>query len=128
VVIQSAANDLPARAHACVGRVLRGKYRLDRLLGVGGMACVYAATHLRNADRVAVKILHRELSIDAGVRARFLREGGAANRVAHSGTVRVLDDDMAEDGSLFLVMDLLEAKPFTRGAGGVAAGSARARW
>ena len=101
-----------ARAHARVGMVLRGKYRLDRLLGVGGTACVYAATHLRNADRVAVKILHRELSIDAGVRARFLREGGAANRVAHSGTVRVLDDDVAEDGSLFLVMDLLEGETF----------------
>ena len=112
MVIQSAENDLPARAHACVGRVLRGKYRLDRLLGVGGTACVYAATHLRNGDRVAVKILHRELSIYAGVRARFLREGGAANRVAHSGTVRVLDDDMAEDGSLFLVMDLLEGETF----------------
>ena len=111
-MIQSAENTLLARARACVGMVLRGKYRLDRLLGVGGMACVYAATHLRNADRVAVKILHRDLSIDAGVRARFLREGAAANRVAHSGTVRVLDDDMAEDGSLFLVMDLLEGETF----------------
>jgi serine/threonine protein kinase len=112
VVIQLAENELLARARACVGTFLRGKYRLDRLLGVGGMACVYAATHLRNADRVAVKILHRELSIDAGVRARFLREGGAANRVAHSGTVRVLDDDMTEDGRLFLVMDLLEGETF----------------
>jgi hypothetical protein len=111
-VIQSAENALLARARACVGMVLRGKYRLDRLLGVGGMACVYAATHLRNADRVAVKILHRDLSIDAGVRARFLREGAAANRVAHSGTVRVRDDDTAEDGSLFLVMDLLEGETF----------------
>jgi len=76
------------------------------------MACVYAATHLRNADRVAVKILHRELSIDGGVRARFLRGGRAANRVAHSGTVRVLDDDTADDGSLFLVMDLLDGETF----------------
>ncbi len=101
-------SDLPARASARVGGVLRGKYRLDRLLGIGGMGCVYAATHLHNADRVAVKILHRELSVDAGVRARFLREGDAANRVGHSGTVRVLDDDIAEDGSLFIVMDLLE--------------------
>ena len=46
-----------ARARARVGAVLRGKYRIDRVLGVGGMAAVYAATHLRNANRVAVKIL-----------------------------------------------------------------------
>ena len=74
------------------------------------MGCVYAATHLHNADRVAVKILHHELSVDAGLRARFLREGDAANRVEHSGTVRVLDDDIAEDGSLFIVMDLLDGE------------------
>ena len=109
-MVQAEESDLLTRAWARVGGVLRGKYRLDRLLGVGGMGCVYAATHLRNGDRVAVKILHRELSVDAGLRARFLREGDAANRVAHAGTVRVLDDDVAEDGSLFIVMDLLDGE------------------
>jgi serine/threonine-protein kinase len=90
--------------------VLNGKYRLDRVVGVGGMAAVYASTHLRNASRVAVKILHDEMSADANVRARFLREGYAANSVEHAGTVRILDDDSAEDGSVFLVMDLLEGE------------------
>jgi serine/threonine protein kinase len=103
-------NELRRRARARLGAILGGKYRLDRVLGVGGMACVYAATHLRNGDRVAVKILHRELSIDSGLRARFLREGSAANSVEHPGTVRVLDDDIAEDGSLFMVMDLLDGE------------------
>jgi serine/threonine-protein kinase len=101
---------LRRRARARLGAILGGKYRLDRVLGVGGMACVYAATHLRNGDRVAVKILHREFSIDPGLRGRFLREGSAANSVEHSGTVRVLDDDIAEDGSLFMVMDLLDGE------------------
>jgi serine/threonine protein kinase len=109
-MIQAEESDLRTRARARVGRVLRGKYRLDHLLGVGGMGSVYAATHLHNADRVAVKILHRELSVDAGLRARFQREGDAANRVEHAGTVRVLDDDIAEDGSLFIVMDLLDGE------------------
>ena len=99
-----------ASAEFRVGSVLSGKYRLDRVLGVGGMASVYAATHLRNANVVAVKVLHRELSIDAGLRARFLREGYAANSVGHPGTVRVLDDDTAEDGSIFIVMDLLDGE------------------
>jgi serine/threonine-protein kinase len=105
-----ADHDLSDGAKARVGTVLSGKYRLDRVLGVGGMASVYAATHLRNANVVAVKVLHRELSIDAGLRARFLREGYAANSVGHPGTVRVLDDDTAEDGSVFIVMDLLDGE------------------
>src|ERR1700685_2998501 len=68
------------RARARVGTVLREKWRLDALLGVGGMAAVYAATH-RNGSRVAVKILHPELSHNAQVKARFLREGYVANAV-----------------------------------------------
>ena len=97
-------------ARARIGLVLREKYRLDRLLGVGGMAAVYCATHLRNASRVAVKILHRELSVDRDIRARFMREGYIANTIDHPGVVRVLDDDVAEDGSVFLVMELLDGE------------------
>jgi serine/threonine protein kinase len=93
-----------------VGNVLNGKYRIDRVLGIGGMASVYAATHLRNANRVALKILHPELALNAGLRQRFLREGYAANSVEHSGTVRIHDDDVAEDGAVFLVMDLLHGE------------------
>jgi serine/threonine protein kinase len=63
------------RVRARVGSVLNGKYRLDRVVGVGGMAAVYASTHLRNASRVAVKVLHPEMAADSNVRARFLREG-----------------------------------------------------
>ena len=98
------------RAKERIGKVLKGKYRLDRVLGVGGMASVYAATHLRNASRVAVKVLHKEMAADENVRARFLREGYAANSVEHTGTVRILDDDTGEDGSVFLVMELLEGE------------------
>jgi serine/threonine-protein kinase len=102
-------NELAERAQARVGTVLCGKYRIDRLIGVGGMACVYAATH-RNSRRVAVKMLHPELSMSADVRRRFLREGHAATAVQHPGAVVVLDDDVAEDGAAFLVMELLEGK------------------
>ncbi|HEX4515419.1 MAG TPA: serine/threonine-protein kinase, partial [Polyangiaceae bacterium] len=96
-----------AAARRRVGTVLEGKYALEALLGYGGMAAVYRATH-RNGHRVAVKILHPELSISEDVRARFLREGYVANKVDHAGAVRVIDDDVAEDGSVFLVMELLE--------------------
>ena len=95
------------RATLPVGSVLRGKYRIDGVLGVGGMAVVYAATH-RNTKRFAIKVLHPELAVRRDVKARFVREGYVANSVGHHGVVEVLDDDVAEDGSAFLVMELLE--------------------
>lgn len=103
-------DDVLATAQSRLGRVLRGKYRLDRVLGIGGMAVVYAATH-RNKKRFAIKMLHPELSIRENIRTRFLREGYVANSVEHPGAVAVLDDDIAEDGSAFIVMELLEGAP-----------------
>src|SRR5215469_9584053 len=97
------------RARSRIGMVLQDKWRLDSLLGVGGMAAVYAATH-RNGKRVAVKMLHPELSHDEEVKRRFLQEGYAANTIQHEGAVSVLDDDVAGDGSAFIVMELLEGE------------------
>jgi serine/threonine protein kinase len=93
------------RAARRVGQTV-GKYRLEAVLGQGGMATVYRATH-RNGNKVAVKMLLTELSVEPELRARFLREGYLANKVDHPGVVRVLDDDVAKDGSVFLVMELL---------------------
>jgi serine/threonine protein kinase len=101
--------ELAERAQARIGEVLKHKWRLDAYLGSGGMASVFAATH-RNGHRVAIKMLHVELSLNAEVRKRFLREGYTANAVSHPGLVRVLDDDVSEDGAAFLVMDLLEGE------------------
>lgn len=90
--------------------MLKGKWRLETLLGVGGMGEVYAATH-RNGSRVAIKILHPHLASNAALKGRFLQEGYAANSVDHPGVVRVLDDDTTHDGLPFLVMELLEGEP-----------------
>ncbi len=97
------------RAEARIGSFIKDKWQLDSLLGVGGMACVYAATH-RNKKRAALKMLHRELSSDPAIRERFLREGYIANSVGHRGAVTVDDDDVAEDGSAFIVMELLDGE------------------
>src|SRR5262252_4700128 len=90
-----------------LGSILKDKYRLDRILGVGGMAVVYAATH-RNRRSFAIKMLHTQLSFIDELRVRFQREGYLANTVEHPGTVAVLDDDVGADGAAFLVMELLE--------------------
>ena len=94
------------RAQARVGKVLCGQYRLDAVLGVGGMAAVYAASR-RDGSRVAIKMLHTALSTEADLRKRFLREGYVANTIKHSGVAKVLDDNTGEDGSIFFVMDLI---------------------
>lgn len=100
---------LVERCQARVGTTLRGKWTLDTLIDVGGMAAVYAATH-RNGNRVAIKMLHPEALLVAGVRQRLLKEGYVANQIGHRGAVRVLDDDETEDGVAFLVMELLEGE------------------
>ena len=92
-----------------IGSTLKDKWRIDALLGVGGMAVVYTATH-RNSSRVAVKMLHAELSRNANIKGRFLREGYVANSVGHRGCVTVFDDDVADDGAVFLVMELLDGE------------------
>jgi eukaryotic-like serine/threonine-protein kinase len=96
-----------------VGIVLNEKWTLERLVGVGGMAAVYAGRH-RNGARAAVKVLHPELARHKEVRERFQREGYAANRVDHPGVVKVLDDDVvatgADAGTAYLVMELLQGE------------------
>jgi serine/threonine-protein kinase len=102
-------HDPNAAALLRVGQTLNGKWRIDRLIDVGGMGAVFEATH-RNGRRAAIKILHPHFASNSEVRQRFLREGYVANRIDHPGAVAILDDDTAEDGSPFLVMELLEGE------------------
>jgi eukaryotic-like serine/threonine-protein kinase len=106
----SLAPDAVHRIQNRVGTTVRNKYRLDGLLGAGGMGAVYAATH-RNGSRVALKVLHPELARLEDIRARFLREGYVANRIPHPGVTRVIDDDDDEaERTVFLVLELLEGE------------------
>jgi serine/threonine-protein kinase len=107
--IPVAADERVERALLQVGMVIRDRWHLDAVLGVGGTAAVFAATH-RNGKRVALKMLHPELSASAEMKQRFVDEGYVANSVGHPGAVSVIDDDVTEDGHVFLIMDLLEGE------------------
>jgi eukaryotic-like serine/threonine-protein kinase len=96
-------------AEARVGQLVLGKWRLDRLIGVGGTAAVFEATH-HNGSRAAIKLLHPDLAGFEEIRERFLAESYAANRVAHAGVVTVRDEGTTDDGAVFLVMDLLQGQ------------------
>jgi serine/threonine protein kinase len=102
-------NDARRIAEERVGQTFNGKWRIDRVIDMGGMAAIYEATH-RNGKRVALKMLLPEYAKREDARRRFLQEGYAANQVNHRNAVSVLDDDTTSDGAVFLVMELLEGE------------------
>ena len=102
------------------GEILDGKYRIEGLLGSGGMGVVFAATHLRLGQRVAIKMLLPEWVGDAAVAQRFAREGRASVAIRSEHIVRVLDVDESQ-GRPYLVLEYLEGEDLeeivaTRGA------------
>lgn len=98
--------DRPETVERRVGGVIDGRWRLDRVIGSGGMGAVYRARH-RNGRVAAIKIMHSELAHRADLRERFFAEGRVANLISHPGAVAILDDGLTEEGEPFLVMELL---------------------
>lgn len=93
------------------GRVLAGKYRVERVLGEGGMGVVVAATHLALGELVAVKLLRRGADVDEEeARARFDRETRAAARLRSDHVARIHDAGVLDDGTQFLVLEYLEGQ------------------
>ena len=92
------------------GDVLAGKYRVDRVLGIGGMGAVVQATHLVLNDRVALKFLLPELLEHEATTHRFLREAQAAVRIKSPHVARVTDVGKLESGSPYMVMEFLDGR------------------
>lgn len=94
-----------------VERTVEGRYRLERLIGKGGMGAVYEATHLKLNHKVAVKVLSGQMFGDASALRRFEREAQALARLSqHPNIVSVHDyGELATEGA-FLVMDLIEGE------------------
>ena len=93
-----------------VGTLLADRYRLFSLLGEGGMGRVYFGEHALMHKRVAVKILHRELTQVAEVVARFEREAMAAANIDHPNVAAATDFGKLPDGSVFLVLEYVQGK------------------
>jgi serine/threonine-protein kinase len=95
---------------ARVGTVLGDRYRLDALIGEGAMGRVYEAEHLMMKKRLAVKILHRELTSVPEVVARFEREAMAAANIDHANVAAATDFGKLPDGAVFLVLEFVQGK------------------
>jgi eukaryotic-like serine/threonine-protein kinase len=99
-----------AGASVLVGRILEDRYRIDVVLGEGGMGAVYQAEHLLMHKRVAIKILHPELTRVPEVVARFEREAMAAAHIDHPNVAAATDFGKLSDGSFFLVLEFVEGR------------------
>ena len=93
-----------------VGTVLAERYRIDSLLGEGGMGRVYAAEHVLMRKRLAVKVLHRELTTVPEVVARFEREAMAAANIDHPNVAAATDFGKLVDGAVFLVLEYVQGR------------------
>ncbi|MDB4954481.1 MAG: serine/threonine protein kinase with repeat [Myxococcales bacterium] len=93
-----------------IGSILDGRYRIDGVLGTGGMGRVYRGEHTSLGRIVAIKVLHADLGRNKEASARFQREALASGRLDHPNIVGVSDFGVLGDGLLYLVMEALEGE------------------
>ena len=109
--VGSRAPTLPAALEAQIpriGDVLDSRFRITGVLGSGGMGCVYLAEHLSLRRPVALKLLHRAVEGMDEVTMRFEREAFATGRVDHPNCVNVSDFGRLDDGTLYMVLEVLD--------------------
>ena len=97
------------------GKVVAGKYRLNQLLGSGGMAEVWSATNTFTERQLAIKFMNREVGKSPEAAARFLKEAKVSARVNHPNVIEIHDVGQTDQGQLFLVMELLTGFPLEVG-------------
>jgi serine/threonine protein kinase len=101
------------RSDERVGQTL-GVYRLLELIGKGGMGFVYRAEHVRLGREVALKLLRTDYAKRRDAVSRFFQEARTVNRVRHRNIVDVTDFIELEDGTTFIIMELLRGKSLGR--------------
>src|SRR6516162_11454618 len=90
------------------GQTIAGKYRLNRLLGTGGMASVWSATNVFTEREFAIKFMLPQVARTPEAARRFLLEAKVSARINHPNIIEVIDVGHGDDGALFLVMELLK--------------------
>jgi serine/threonine protein kinase len=91
-----------------VGTLLADRYKIEALLGQGGMGTVYRAEHIHMRRTVALKVLHREIAVVEEFAARFEREAVAAGRIEHRNVAKAMDFGRLSDGSFYLVIEYVK--------------------
>jgi serine/threonine-protein kinase len=100
----------PPTSPVAIGELVAGKYRVERVLGQGGMGVVVAAMHEQLAQRVAIKMLLPEATTSPNALARFTREARAAAAIRGQHVARVIDVGALDGGAPYIVMEYLEGR------------------
>ncbi len=95
---------------ARLGTTVGGRYVLEEILGEGGMATVYRAHHRLVERRCAIKIMNQKFAKDEVLRERFRREAKSAQKLAHVNIIEIFDHGELQDGTVYLVMELLRGE------------------
>src|SRR5215207_11138123 len=93
-----------------VGTVLNDRFRIQAKLATGGFGSIFRATQVSNNRRVAIKVMHHELSDDDKLVERFRREAVTLCSLRDAHTVTTYEVDQTPDGRMFIVMELLEGQ------------------
>ncbi len=93
-----------------LGKTIRGKYRVVKKLGAGGMGAVYLAEQLSIGRRVALKVLQREFAMNDEFIKRFHQEARLVGSLNHRHVITIYDFDQADDGNLFIAMEYVEGR------------------
>ena len=102
---------LVAKPDSLIGRIFDNRYEIRGVLGDGGMGTVYRGWQVSVEREVAIKVIHPKLATIRSVAKRFLREARLSSRLQHPTIVSVFDFGQAEDGVLYIVMELLRGRP-----------------
>jgi serine/threonine protein kinase len=97
-----------------LGRVLLGRYRVERMIGKGGMSVVYEARHIQRKHGVAIKLLKSRVADDPEILARFRREARVMSSIKHPNILNVIEFDRTPDGVACLVTELLEGEELNK--------------
>jgi serine/threonine-protein kinase len=103
-------SDLVVLKDKRIGTVIAGRYRIDEVIGEGGMATVYRATQTLTERVCAVKIMNASFAREPTVHERFRREAKSAQRLSHPNIIEIFDQGDTEDGTAYIAMELLRGK------------------
>ncbi len=109
-VIRAAVKPKPVGDEIYLNQVLNNRFKIEAKIGEGGFGAVYKGTQLATGRKVALKLLHPEMTKDENLVSRFRREGMVLCNLRDAHTITTYDFDQTADGTLYIAMELLEGK------------------